>query len=235
MTAKATRAPAILSTRLYVYFSSTEWVQEHADLLARRAVVYLNVDSIYGNASMAATAVPSMYQAATEAAKKIDNPMESEKKAGRNTVYDTWMHTFPGNFPARPDAPKMPVPSGGSDHATFINYLGIPVIDFEYRNTTQFDTYPLYHTLYETHYLNEEILDTNNFAVSALRLLIGGATNISQIFREQLIRMISILQILNAMLANLVEFISPTRAAFIVKRLTPSRHLGARGRRSVLG
>jgi hypothetical protein len=140
-------------------------VQEHADLLARRAVVYLNVDSIYGNASMYACAVPSMYQAATEVAKLIANPMAAEKQAGRKTVYDTWVRSFPGKIRSRPDAPNMPVPSGGSDHATFINYLGIPVIDFEYRNYTNYDTYPLYHSLYETHYLNEKILDTNDFAV----------------------------------------------------------------------
>uniref|UniRef100_A0A1I7X2Q1 COesterase domain-containing protein n=1 Tax=Heterorhabditis bacteriophora TaxID=37862 RepID=A0A1I7X2Q1_HETBA len=46
------------------------------------------------------------------------------------------------------------------------NYiLGIPVIDFNFKNTTTYDTYPLYHTMYETPFTNEHLLDTHDFAV----------------------------------------------------------------------
>ncbi|KHN82806.1 Glutamate carboxypeptidase 2 -like protein [Toxocara canis] len=38
---------------------------------------------------------------------------------------------------------------------------------FHFRNATTYDTYPLYHTLYETPFVNEHIFDTNNFAVHA--------------------------------------------------------------------
>ena len=44
---------------------------------------------------------------------------------------------------------------------------GIPVIDFSSANKSQSnDDYPLYHTLYETPFTNEHLLDVDNFAVS---------------------------------------------------------------------
>lgn len=58
----------------------------------------------------------------------------------------------------------MPIPSGGSDHASFLNYIGVPVVDIQFRNKST-DTYPLYHTLYETPFVNEHLLDSNNMAV----------------------------------------------------------------------
>uniref|UniRef100_A0A0R3RM56 Peptidase_M28 domain-containing protein n=1 Tax=Elaeophora elaphi TaxID=1147741 RepID=A0A0R3RM56_9BILA len=59
----------------------------------------------------------------------------------------------------------MPIPGGRSDHAPFLNYLGIPVADITYRNETSYDVYPLYHSLYETPFVSEHIIDTNNLAV----------------------------------------------------------------------
>lgn len=72
--------------------------------------------------------------------------------------------TFPGSLPGHPDFPEMPV-RGDSDHKTLMNYLAIPFVDFTYRNAS-LDSYPLYHTLYETPFLNEHIFDTHGFAVS---------------------------------------------------------------------
>ena len=36
----------------YGLIGSTEWVQEHTQLLMRRAIAYLNVDNIHGNESL---------------------------------------------------------------------------------------------------------------------------------------------------------------------------------------
>lgn len=59
----------------------------------------------------------------------------------------------------------MRVPGGGSDHAPFLNFAGVPVINFSYKNYTTWDTYPLYHTMYETPFTNTHLLDTDNLAV----------------------------------------------------------------------
>jgi N-acetylated-alpha-linked acidic dipeptidase len=58
---------------------------------------------------------------------------------------------------------------GGSDHERFMSYLGVPVVNFLYIRTdpkTKASTsYPLYHSLYETPFVNEHIFDHDNFAV----------------------------------------------------------------------
>lgn len=141
---------------------STEWVEQYATLLERRAVAYLNVDLISGNESMHAEANPILYQAAVIAAKRVPNPDPNEYAAGRKTVYDTWLRKMPSD--AIPGVPRMPEPAGGSDHVPFFKYLGVPVIDFEYANVTSNSSYALYHTLYETPFVEEKILDPNNFA-----------------------------------------------------------------------
>jgi hypothetical protein len=60
--------------------------------------------------------VPSLFQAVTDAAKLIKNPMEDERARGRPTVYDTWQHYYPPNTKWLPEVPKMNLPGGGSDH-----------------------------------------------------------------------------------------------------------------------
>ncbi|VDK54453.1 unnamed protein product [Anisakis simplex] len=62
----------------YGLIGSTEFVEEYANILSRRAVVYLNVDNIHSNQSMHASTVPTLYQMTTNVAKRIPNPMISE-------------------------------------------------------------------------------------------------------------------------------------------------------------
>ncbi|VDK44625.1 unnamed protein product, partial [Cylicostephanus goldi] len=141
---------------------STEFVEEFTDILRQRAVVYLNMDTIHGNMTLHVGTIPSLYRVIVEAAKRVENPSKSEKAKGRTTVYDTWLRLRPSHTPG---LPQIPVPGGGSDHAAFLTYAGIPVVDFSYKNATIHDTYPLYHTMYETPFVNEHLLDTDNFAV----------------------------------------------------------------------
>uniref|UniRef100_A0A915CL20 Transferrin receptor-like dimerisation domain-containing protein n=1 Tax=Ditylenchus dipsaci TaxID=166011 RepID=A0A915CL20_9BILA len=58
----------------------------------------------------------------------------------------------------------MKVPGGGSDHQSFLVYMAIPVVDFLYTNNSG-TQYPLYHSMYETPFVNEHLFDTDNFAV----------------------------------------------------------------------
>ncbi|EYB96153.1 hypothetical protein Y032_0153g2937 [Ancylostoma ceylanicum] len=141
---------------------STEFVEEFTDILRQRAIVYLNMDCLHGNTSLHVGTTPSLYRITMDAARKIENPSKSEKAKGRETMYDSWVKTFPSGTPG---LPNIPVPGGGSDHAAFLTYAGVPVVDFTYKNATTRDTYPLYHTMYETPFLNEHLLDTDNFAV----------------------------------------------------------------------
>uniref|UniRef100_A0A0K0EWJ1 Glutamate carboxypeptidase 2 homolog (projected from Caenorhabditis elegans ortholog gcp-2.1) n=1 Tax=Strongyloides venezuelensis TaxID=75913 RepID=A0A0K0EWJ1_STRVS len=146
----------------YSIIGSTEFVEEFTNILQNRAVVYLNVDTIFSNQTLHVRTIPTLYDVTIEAAKVIRNPMASEKRKGRMTLYDTWVYNFPNK--KCPERPNIPVPGGGSDMAPFLNYAGVPVVDFNYRNIS-WEEYPLYHTLYETPFTNEHIFDTNNFAV----------------------------------------------------------------------
>ncbi|VDK75493.1 unnamed protein product [Litomosoides sigmodontis] len=149
----------------YGLIGSTEFVEDYANLLSKRAVAYFNVDNIHSNHSLHVNTVPTLYQFMSKISKLIPNPMESERRSGRETLYDTWFKTFPSDISFLPDVPSMPIPGDKSDHAAFLNYLGVPVADITYRNKTSYDNYPLYHSLYETSFTNEHIIDTNNLAV----------------------------------------------------------------------
>ncbi|KAI6231190.1 Glutamate carboxypeptidase 2-like family protein [Aphelenchoides besseyi] len=147
---------------------SGEFVEGYAQQLSRRAVAYLNVDLISGNGSFAASAVPTLYDSVVEASKRVPNPVKSEVAKGRKTVYDTWIHCHPGDIEDRSEYPLMDAPGGGSDHERFLSYLGIPVVDFRYeREGTEEAGYPLYHTLYETPFVNEHLFDWDGFSVHA--------------------------------------------------------------------
>ncbi|KAK0405511.1 hypothetical protein QR680_018030 [Steinernema hermaphroditum] len=143
---------------------STEFVEEFASILRDRAVVYLNVDNIHANESMYVATIPTLYGAAYKTAKLIENPMQQEISLGRKTVYDTWIDASPNSYSYLPDAPTMPFPRGNSDHAPFLNFLGVPVAHISYSNRNSYG-YPLYHTMYETPFLNEHIFDTNNLSI----------------------------------------------------------------------
>ncbi|CAI5456445.1 unnamed protein product [Caenorhabditis angaria] len=141
---------------------STEFVEEYVDILQKRAVVYINMDTIQGNASLNVETVPSIEYMVIEASKQVESPSKREKARGRNTLYDTWMKVFPDKKTGKP---KIRVPGGGTDHAPFLNFAGVPVINFNFKNYSTFDTYPLYHTMYETPFTNIHLMDTDNLAV----------------------------------------------------------------------
>ncbi|KAI6183255.1 Glutamate carboxypeptidase 2-like family protein [Aphelenchoides bicaudatus] len=150
---------------------SAEFVENYQNQLTQRAVAYFNVDLIFGNGSFSANAVPTLYNAVVETAKLIPNPLKSEVAAGRKTVFDTWYYVSPGNVKELPGFPELTAPGGGSDHERFMSYLGVPVVDFRFvrsdKNPRTNTTYPLYHTLYETKFVNEHLFDHDNFAVHA--------------------------------------------------------------------
>lgn len=84
-------------------------------MLSQRAVALLNLDLISGNATLKVDTVPTMYDLVIQAAKSVDTPLDSEKSAGRKTIYDTWYHRTPGYSPIYPEFPDIKAPGSGSD------------------------------------------------------------------------------------------------------------------------
>ncbi|PAV84515.1 hypothetical protein WR25_12246 [Diploscapter pachys] len=138
----------------YGLIGSTEFVEEFDEILRQRAVVYINMDCLHMNHTIGVRTTPELYQIITETTKTIPNFSEKERRAGRMSLYDTFIKTSPRNDSLFPNIPQMDTPGGG-----------IPVIDFSSANKSQSnDDYPLYHTLYETPFTNEHLLDVDNFA-----------------------------------------------------------------------
>ncbi|XP_067680231.1 N-acetylated-alpha-linked acidic dipeptidase 2-like [Haliotis asinina] len=148
----------------YGLVGSNEWVEQYQTNLRERTVAYINVDiSVMGNYSFLAASTPLMYRVTYEAAKKIPNPNPAEVAAGRTTVYDTWLHSFP----LRQNNVSMNIPmirdlGSGSDYAPLLQKAGITAVDMSYvYNAYKYkvDFYPLYHTVYETFYAVKNIMD----------------------------------------------------------------------------
>ncbi|TMS39581.1 hypothetical protein L596_006081 [Steinernema carpocapsae] len=143
---------------------SVEFVEEFVNQLQDRTVVYLNVDNVHANGSLHVSTIPSLYRISTETAKLVANPMTREINAGRTNLYDSWNYYYPGNLSYYPEAPWMPHPFGNSDHAGFIDYAGLPFSHISYQGRDSY-LFPLYHTLYETPFLNEHIFDMRNLSL----------------------------------------------------------------------
>ena len=123
--------------------SSTEWGEQHADLLRERAVAYLNVDSAASGPRFAATAVPALNQVLTEAAQAVRDPEL------RISISDARYRrtTETGSLPTGSSEQLVDNRLGsGSDYTVFLNHLGIPVADLSFDGP-----YGVYHSIYDTH------------------------------------------------------------------------------------
>ncbi|XP_057377944.1 N-acetylated-alpha-linked acidic dipeptidase 2-like [Daphnia carinata] len=142
----------------YGLIGSYEWAEEHSKVLSQRAVAYLNVDiAVQGNYSLWGKGAPLMNSVYLESSKKIKNPSQSEVEAGRPTLFDTWAYRYPDTL--HPGRPRVNILGSGSDYTAFMHILGIPSIDICYNYEENIGSYPLYHTLYETHHLVADIID----------------------------------------------------------------------------
>ncbi|XP_060968391.1 probable glutamate carboxypeptidase LAMP1 isoform X1 [Cannabis sativa] len=111
---------------------STEWVEENRELLASRAVAYLNVDCAVSEPMFYASATPQLDDLLIQATQQVQDPDNSSR-----TVYDLWL------------ASSNPVKigrlgGGGSDFAAFVQHIGIPATMIAFDNG-----FPVYHSLYD--------------------------------------------------------------------------------------
>ncbi|EFO89896.1 hypothetical protein CRE_07314 [Caenorhabditis remanei] len=142
----------------YGLIGSTEFCEEFRTQLMRRAVALINMDLIGGNQTLLGLSNPTVANVLREAAASVDHPNPSEVEKGRMTLYDSWKYFEPSRN-NRSTHPYQRIPAGGSDHLPFFDYLGVPIVFFITSSLDAPPTYPLYHTIYETPYLIEKILD----------------------------------------------------------------------------
>ncbi|XP_056150239.1 aminopeptidase NAALADL1 [Lampris incognitus] len=129
---------------------SAEYTEQYYAKLSERTVAYINVDiSVFANATLRASAMPSAQSVIFKAAKQVKAP-----GLVSTSVYDNWIRYSNRTSPAHGPIPRVGFLSGaGSDYAAFVHYLGITSMDISYtydRTKTKARIYPAYHTAYDT-------------------------------------------------------------------------------------
>jgi N-acetylated-alpha-linked acidic dipeptidase len=158
----------------YALTGSTEWGEQYAAELRKKAVAYLNVDEAVSGSHLSVTAVPSLASYIIQATRGLRAP------SGK-PLYDEWrayrksqLANKLGRSPL-PDSELVNTRLGsGSDYTVFLNHLGIPVVDF-----TSEGPYGVYHSAYDDFYWMDHFGDpgfhyhaemTRLWGVMALRL-----------------------------------------------------------------
>jgi N-acetylated-alpha-linked acidic dipeptidase len=126
---------------------STEWGEQFADELRKKAVAYLNVDSSTSGPNLDGSAVASLVPMLVETSHSLQDP------SGKS-LYDAWKIS---ETRKRQDAKKTnPVTDAnlpntrigsGSDHTVFLDFVGLPVMELGFDGD-----YGVYHSMYDDFY-----------------------------------------------------------------------------------
>ncbi|HSS97208.1 MAG TPA: M28 family metallopeptidase [Terriglobales bacterium] len=134
---------------------STEWGEQFADELRKKAVAYINVDSSTSGPNFDGSAVGSLTPMLVETSHTLQDP------ATGKTLYEAWKQWDV----RKKESAKDPSPvtdfniadtriGSGSDHTVFLNFVGMPMI------ALQFDgDYGVYHSMYDDFYWMNKIGD----------------------------------------------------------------------------
>ncbi len=117
---------------------STEWGEENAAELKKRAVAYLNVDSACSGSNFGTNAVPSLKDLLPVITEEVIDPNTGK------TIYQVWKETV------EKEGGKSLVNTrlgSGSDYTVFLNFVGMPIIDMSFTGP-----YGVYHSRYDDFY-----------------------------------------------------------------------------------
>ncbi|CAH8390068.1 unnamed protein product [Eruca vesicaria subsp. sativa] len=116
----------------YALIGSTEWVEENREMLASRAVAYLNVDCAVSGPGFRASATPQLDELIKQAAQEVRDPDNTTQ-----TVYDSWIGSSNSGVIGR-------LGDLTSDYASFVQHVGVPAADMRFGGG-----YPVYHSMYD--------------------------------------------------------------------------------------
>jgi N-acetylated-alpha-linked acidic dipeptidase len=125
----------------YALTGSTEWGEQYADELKRKAVAYLNVDEATSGKDFQGDAVGSLAPLLVDVSRELTAP------SGK-TLYEEWKISRQAELGKRNALSDRDLPNtrigSGSDHTVFLNFLGIPVMGL-----TFVGPYGVYHSMYD--------------------------------------------------------------------------------------
>ena len=126
---------------------STEWGEQFAGELKKKAVVYINVDSSTSGPDFRPSAVASFAPLIVEVSRRIPAP------SGKS-LYDEWKDSLRGEQGGSKDKSALNDSTlvdtrigSGSDHTVFLNHLGRPTIGLSFDGP-----YGVYHSAYDNFY-----------------------------------------------------------------------------------
>ncbi|MBE9598308.1 transferrin receptor-like dimerization domain-containing protein [Pedobacter sp. MC2016-24] len=131
---------------------STEWVEDHADELSRKAVAYINTDG-NGRGFLKAGGAQQLASLVTDIAQEVPDPQTQVSVLERRKSHDLVTGTTLKLKKERFDLNKFPLDAlgTGSDYSPFFQHLGIPSLNFEFEGEdeggeyhTNFDSYEDY-------------------------------------------------------------------------------------------
>ena len=126
---------------------STEWGEQFADELRKKAVAYLNVDSSTSGSDFDGSAVASLAPMLVETSRTLKDP------SGKS-LYEAWKESSARKRKEEKDATEVTDANltdtrigSGSDHTVFLNFVGVPVFGLEFGGP-----YGVYHSMYDDFY-----------------------------------------------------------------------------------
>lgn len=142
----------------YGLVGSTEWAEEHAEMIGKSAVLILNVDSAVAGPNLDLGGTPSVRDLVLSAAAYVTDPRDGEPLAQkwRKNQRRQWADSEPIvlDHPDPPFVPQLRAIGSGSDYTVFLDHLGVPVLDVDFRGH-----YGVYHSLYDNFFWMEKFGD----------------------------------------------------------------------------
>jgi len=152
---------------------STEWAEEHADELSRKAVAYLNSDS-NGRGYLFAGGSHTLEKFINGVARDIEDPEKKIsvwKRSQLRRIEDTSSPEERQEARERPDL-RIGALGSGSDYGVFVDHLGIASLDLGYGGE---DGGGIYHSIYDDFYWYTHFDDTSFVYGRALAQTMGTA------------------------------------------------------------
>ncbi|KAJ8323417.1 Vacuolar protein sorting-associated protein 70 [Batrachochytrium dendrobatidis] len=131
----------------YGLLGSTEWVEDHVEVLNRTAIAYINLDMGAYGPHFHAAASPSLANLIRDVTKGVKDPNSGK------SVYKLW------NQEAGVDTPQGRVPrisplGFGSDYVAFLQFVGVAAMDIKFEGD-----YGVYHSNYDSFHWMEKFGD----------------------------------------------------------------------------
>jgi N-acetylated-alpha-linked acidic dipeptidase len=128
---------------------STEWVEDHADELSRKAVAYINTDG-NGRGFLKAGGAQQLASLVTDIAQEVSDPQTQVSVLERRKSHDLVTASTAKSKKERFDLNTFPLDAlgTGSDYSPFFQHLGIPSLNFEFEGE---DEGGEYHTTFDSY------------------------------------------------------------------------------------